>query len=52
MHTTTLLGLEILFLAVGLTIGLVLWCRHIIETIHWRDLKSLRQIRKELGNGQ
>ena len=52
MHTTTLVGLEILFLALGLTIALVLWCRHIIDTIHRKNLESLRQIKKELHNGR
>ena len=51
MQTTTLLGFEMLFLALSLIIGLVLWCRHVIETIHKKNLKSLRQIRKELSNG-
>ena len=51
MHTTTLVGFEFLVLALGLTIGLVLWCRHIIDTIHKRKLESLRQIKKELRNG-
>jgi len=50
METTTLFGFELLFAVMGLVIGLTLWSRHIIETIHRRKLASLRQIRRGLKN--
>ena len=52
MQTTTLIGLELLFLTLALTVGLVLWCRYIIDTIHRRNLESLRQIQKGLRDGR
>ena len=52
MQTTTLIGFEILCLALGLVIGLTLWCRHIIKTIHAEKLESLREINRELKRGR
>ena len=52
MHTTTLFGVELLTVTLGLVIGLTFWCRHIIETIHKRKLRSLREIQRELKHGR
>jgi len=52
MQTTTLFGFELLFVALVALIGMVYWSRHIIETIHRRRLKSLREIQQELRNGR
>ena len=51
METSTLLGFEFLIVAVGAVVGLTLWSRYIIETIHRRKLASLREIQRELNNG-
>ena len=52
MEATTLVGLELLCVSLGLLIGLTLWCRHIIKTIHARNLESLREIKRELRDGR
>jgi len=52
METTTLLGLELLAIALAVVIGLTLRSRYIIETIHRRKLKSLREIKRALSNGK
>lgn len=52
MQTTTLFGVELLFAALAAVIGLVYWSRHIIDSIHRRRLKSLREIQQELRDGR
>ena len=52
METTTLIGFELLAVAVAMVVGLTLRSRYIIETIHRRKLKSLREIKRELHNGR
>ena len=52
METATLVGCQLLFVAVGAVIGLTLWSRHIVEAIHRRRLKSLREIQRELSDGR
>ena len=51
METATLIGLELLFAAVGVVIGLTLWSRHIVESIRRRGFRSLREIKREMANG-
>ena len=50
--TETIVGAIVVVLALSALVGLIVWSRRIVERIHRRDLKTLRQIRKGLGRGE
>lgn len=52
MHIDLLLGCLLTSLALLIVVGLYVWSSRIIDQIHERKLMSLRQIRRELRNGE
>ncbi len=52
MHIDLLLGCLLTSLALLTVVGLYVWSSRIIDRIHERKLMSLRQIRRELRNGE
>ena len=52
MHRDTILGLVTIIAAYGFTVYLILWSRWRIDRVAREKLGSLRQIVKELGDGQ
>ncbi len=51
MDLETIAGIILTVLALGAVAFLTLWCRNIIERINTRSPGSLREIRKEIVNG-
>lgn len=48
----TILGVAVVVLALGVLVGLIVWSRSIIERIHRRGLKTLREIQRGMGRGR
>ena len=46
-----LVGIVLTGLALGVVVSLTLWSRRIIERIHARSPSSLREIQKDIING-
>lgn len=51
MYFDTIIGIIITVIALGTVVMLTLWSRHIIERIHARSPGSLREIQKDIING-
>ncbi len=52
MTPTTMIGIGVIAGCALILVGLYSWSAHRIETIHRKELRGLRQIRKELGRGR
>lgn len=52
MDTDGVIGIILIALSLGAITGLVLWSRRAIHLIGKKDLKSAREIERELGNGR
>jgi len=51
MAFDVILGIILVFTALGAIVFLTLWSRRIIERIHTRSLRSLREIQKDIEIG-
>jgi len=52
MDLDTVLGIFVTLAAIAAVLGLYIWSARRIDFIHARNLRSLRQIRKELRHGR
>ena len=51
MTLNTVVGLGVFAGALAVTIFLTLWCRRIIELVHAKKPKTLRELQQELKDG-